>query len=489
MLYKTRQSKILFSLLFMVFIPTIIACGLLRSAATPTNAAPTGGAPTSAYKPGDPTATPLGTDITDPNFIKGVEAYQAKKFDDVIALMSAAIDANPNLEPPYRYRGMAHWYLGDCAGALPDIEKALSINPNYATAWADHGLLKGCLGDKEQEFQDYEKALSLDPSLSKVHVNMAVAYYEMGDYEKALEEYNLSIAIDPYRAVSWNGKSEILGILGRFEECVDNATKGLEVHPEEYLLYSDRANCELNLKNYAAAVKDFEIYTLHNKNNPEAWYNMGNAQYKSGDPQNAIDSYGKALELNPSFYFARANRGIAYNKMKEYEKALSDFNTALEAGDIPPAYSGRGETYFRLGNYDQAIADLELAVSFDSNDVHASCLLVRSYFESERYQDALDTIETSGQLEFACEEQNILEIQARSYYALGDYDQGIVYIDQALEKGAYPLGYYYRGIILQAAGKNKEAIQDLELFLSLVPSTDEYKEEISDANSRLAKLK
>ena len=488
MFYKTSQSKFFFFLLFTMLIPATIACGLLQSVA-PRNAVPANTAPTSAFKPGDPTATPLGTDITDPNFIKGVEAYQAKKYNDVIALMSAAIDTNPNLAPPHRYRGMAHWYLGDCAGALPDIEEALSINPNYATAWADHGLLEVCLGDKEQGYQDYQKALSIDPSLSKVHVNMGVDYYKMGDYEKALEEYNLSIAIDPLRAVSWSGKSETLGKLGRFQECIDNATQGLEIHPEEYLLYSDRANCESDLKDHVAALKDFDIYIAHNQNDPEAWYNMGIAQYKSGDSQSAIDSYSKALDLNPSFYFAKANRGIAYNKIKEYEKALSDFNSALEGGDIAPAYSGRGETYYRLGNYDQAITDLKLAISFEPNDIRASCFLANTYFDVEKYQDTLDTVEAFSIPGYTCREQNILEIQARSHYALGNYDQAVLFMDKALEKDPYPLGYYYRGIILQAAGKNKEAIQDLQLFLSLAPSSDEYKEEVSDAKSRLVKLK
>jgi tetratricopeptide (TPR) repeat protein len=481
MLYQTRQSKILFFLLFMAFLATTIACGLLQSAA------PSKAAPTSAFKPGEPTATPLGTDITDINFIKGVEAYQAKKYDKVIALMSAVIDSDPNLAPPHRYRGMAYWYLGDCAGALPDIEKALSINPNYATAWADHGLLKGCLGDREQEFQDYEKALSLDPSLAKVHQNRGVAYYDMKDFEKALEEYDLSIAIDPARAASWSGKGEALGQLGRFGECIVAATKSLEINPEEYSAYSVRAYCEQNLENYPAAVKDYEIYTANHENIESViWYNIGIAHDKNGDPQTAIDSYSKALELDPSYYPANINRGIAYNEIKDYENALSDFNAALEFGDIAYAYINRGETYYWLENYDQAIVDLELALSLDPNNIRAACYLTRSFFSAGRYQDALDA---SSQIVFKCRIQDIFEIQARSYYALGNFDQGILYMDKAIAEGPYPLGYYYRGIIFQAAGRNEEAIQDLELFLSLIPSTGEYKEETSDAKLRLAKLK
>jgi tetratricopeptide (TPR) repeat protein len=373
---------------------------------------------------------------------------------------------------------------------LPDIEKALSLNPNYATAWADHGTLKGCLGDREQEFKDYEKALSLDPSLSRVHHNLGADYFKMGEYEKALEEYNISIAIDPHRVISWIGKNEALGALRRFEECVDNSTKGLGINPNEYTLFSDRALCESNLQDYTAAIKDYEIYTLNFENvAAEDWYNMGNAQQKNGDSHSAIDSYSKALTLSPSFYFAYANRGIAYNKIKEYEKALSDFNAALAGGEIPPAYSGRGETYYRLGNYDQAVSDLNLAISLNPDDIRASCFLAGIYFDIERYQNVLDVVKTFSIPGYTCREQNILEIQARSYYALGNYDQGIVYMDKAIAESPYPLGYYYRGIIFQAAQKNQEAVQDLELFLNSVPFSDDYEEEVSDAKARLAELK
>ena len=319
---------------------------------------------------------------------------------------------------------------------------------------------------------------------------MGATYYGNHEYEKALEEFSLSIAIDSYRGVSWSGKSETLQKLGRSAECVDSATQGLEINPNEYPLYSDRASCEVDIKNYSAAVQDYETYTTNFNNvTPQEWYNMGIAQYQNGDLQNAVDSYGKALDLEPQFYFAYTNRGIAYNKLEEYKKALSDFNSALKGGDLQPAYAGRGETYYRLGSYDQAITDLDKAVSLNRSDTHSSCLLVGSYFKDEKYQETLDYIKVSGLFEPMCKEQNIFELQARSYYALGDYDQGILYMNQAIAQSPYPLGYYYRGIIFQAAGKNEEAVQDLKLFLTSVPTSDDYKKEVSDAKARLAKLK
>jgi len=441
------------------------------------------------FKPGDPTATPLGNDITDPNFIQGVKAYEGERFDEVIRFMSAAIETNPNLAPAYRYRGSAYWHLEDCVSGLADEEKAVSINPDYARAWADHALMNYCLENYSQALLDSEKALSIDPSLAFVHHNLAFYYYKIEDYENALEEYSMAVAIDPSRASAWNGKSEALTKLGRYDECILNSTKAIEVDPEEWLAYADRAYCEANVDLYPAAVKDYEIYVAQGTTDAAVWYNLGIAQRNSGDIQGAIDSYTSALDMDPSYYQAYINRGNAYRIQENYQDALADYNCALEFGDIPLAYSGRGDAYFGLGKFEQAITDYETTLSLFPFEAHTYCQLALSYFEVERYQESIDAAESTRELDPSCGGQRLFEIQARSYYALGNYDQALVYIDKALSVHPYSLGYYYRGIILHDARRYDKAIQDLEQFLSTVTSKDVYKSEIADANSRLTKLK
>ena len=304
----------------------------------------------SAFKPGDPTATPLGTDITDPNFKKGVDAYNAKQYETVIDLMSTVIKTKPNLAPPYRHRSMAYWYLGDCRSGMPDVEKALSIDPNYASAWAARGVLNGCLGNLSQSILDFQKALSLDGSLAVARHNLGAAYYTMGDYQKSLEEYNLSVAIDPGRSGAW---------------------------------------------------------------------------------------------------------------------------------------SGRGDGYYMLGQYTQAIVGYQTALSLTPEENHIYCRLSYSYFEIKDYQNAFDAAKAYTLVNSVdCDENKVIVIRARSAYALHDYEQALLYIDQALAQSKHPLNYYYRGIILQAAGRSEEAIQELKYFLT----TDYKGTEIVDAQARLAKL-
>jgi tetratricopeptide (TPR) repeat protein len=440
------------------------------------------------FKPGDPTATPQGTDITNPDFIQGVAAYNEKRFEDAIRFMSLVIEVEPKLAPPYRYRAMAYWYLGDCESGLPDLETALSIDPKYATAWADHGVVAGCLGDKDQELRDYEKAISLDPSLSKVHHNLGVYYYEMGDYERSLEEYSLSAAIDPTRASAWNGRSEALTKLERFFECIESANKALEVDQTLYSAFASRGYCQLQLGNNRGAMDDFNTYIAHDSSDSLAWANLAIAQHGAGYNLEAIYSNDQALKLDPDLYIALINRGNVYVDLGEYNKALDDFDAALKFGDIPAAYSGRGDAYYGLEEYEQAVADHEFVVSTYPS-AHAYCMLSLSYFELGRYEDSLQAAETSIEIDPNCGGEKLLEIQARSYHHLGQHEQALDYINRALDIRQYPMGSYYRGIIFQALGRNEEAIQDFERFLILTQPSEADKAEVIDAKTRLEQLK
>ena len=137
---KIKHSKI--NLGFGVAIILLAACNFFTESISPSEKTPTSLVPDNPtatntrvpFKPGDPTATPLGSDITYPNFINGVEAWRAGNYEESLALLTLAIESNPDLAPPYQYRGLTYWSLGNCTAGLSDEEKALSIDPNYAAA-------------------------------------------------------------------------------------------------------------------------------------------------------------------------------------------------------------------------------------------------------------------------------------------------------------------------------------------------------------------
>jgi tetratricopeptide (TPR) repeat protein len=178
-----------------------------------------------------------------------------------------------------------------------------------------------------------------------------------------------------------------------------------------------------------------------------------------------------------------------YIDLGEYEGALADFSHVLESGDNPIAYSGRGTAYYGLGRYDEAIQDLELSLSLMPGNPHSFCMLAYTYLEVGKYQDSLNAAAKANEINSECGGPKLLTTQARDYYELGNYEQAILYMNQSMETQPIIMGYYYRGKIYQAMGKNDEAIGDLEIFLKQIPPDDEYKDEIADAQARLEELK
>jgi tetratricopeptide (TPR) repeat protein len=142
-----------------------------------------------------------------------------------------------------------------------------------------------------------------------------------------------------------------------------------------------------------------------------------------------------------------------------------------------------------MQKYELAISDFEWVVSVDPYKPSIFCNLATSYFAVGRYQDALDSAWRSHQVDPTCSAEYLLEVQARSSYTLGDYDQALIYINKAMEMEPYTLGYYYRGTIYQALGDTKSAIEEYEVFLSDAVRLNYQGPEIADAKARLKILK
>ena len=378
------------------------------------------------FTPGHPTATAPISSITDPNFQKGVDAFDDKKFGTVVDLMSAVIKAHPAVALPYRYRGAAYAYLDRCADGLPDLETALTIDPGDAVAWVGRGILNLCLGNQQQANFDLQKALSLNGSLAAAHENMGLLYYKAATYGKSLDEYNLATAIDPDVSTAWAGKSQAQAKLKQFDACIQSAKKALAINQEEWAAYADRADCEMALQKYGEAVQNYTLY----------------------------------INRAPA-----GKDGLRYTGM---------------------AYYGRAEAYYALSNFSRAVSDYKQVESLFPKSAHLYCQLAYSYFEVKQYQNALDAAKKSNEASPECDGQKLILVEARSAFGLGKYDDAVKYIDKILFLPApVPLAYYYRGVILQQVGRKADALASLEKFLA----TDYIGPEVADARIRQAQLK
>ena len=88
--------------------------------------------------------------------------------------------------------------------------------------------------------------------------------------------------------------------------------------------------------NFAAAKADYQNAVLINPEYANACNNRGNMRLWDEDIEGAIADYTEAIRLNPCFCEAYCNRGMAHQRLGRYDEARRDFNMATSTN---PEYS------------------------------------------------------------------------------------------------------------------------------------------------------
>jgi tetratricopeptide (TPR) repeat protein len=90
------------------------------------------------------------------------------------------------------------------------------------------------------------------------------------------------------------------------------------------------------------------------------------AQYT--DSQKAVSFLQRAIQEDPAFAEAYNNRGNAYRGMREYAKAMHDYNKAISlAPNLEQTYNNRGNIYYDQRNFQMAVRDYNKALSLNAN--------------------------------------------------------------------------------------------------------------------------
>ena len=155
-----------------------------------------------------------------------------------------------------------------------------------------------------------------------------------------------------------------------FNETIKLCTEAIELNSENALAYYCRGYAYDDLKNYQAAIEDYDKTVQFNS--PclvDAYNNRGEAYRKSGNYKKAIEDYNKALELNPNYARAYNNRGIAYRNLGNYNQAFADYDKAIYINPkYALAYYNRGYAYVKQKNYEQAIKSFDKYIQLAPDD-------------------------------------------------------------------------------------------------------------------------
>jgi uncharacterized membrane protein YhaH (DUF805 family)/cytochrome c-type biogenesis protein CcmH/NrfG len=109
----------------------------------------------------------------------------------------------------------------------------------------------------------------------------------------------------------------------------------------------------------------------------QAYMARGLAYYNKGEYDRAIADYDQAIQLVPNYALAFNERGSAYFLKRDFDRAIGDYDQSIR---LNPADGivllNRGSVYFSKADYDRAIADYSQSIQL--NPKNARALLNRS---------------------------------------------------------------------------------------------------------------
>lgn len=129
---------------------------------------------------------------------------------------------------------------------------------------------------------------------------------------------------------------------------------------------------------------------------PLALNSLGVEYLKAGDADRALEALRSAVRLSPDAFVPRLNYGIAYLEKKQFADAETNLRLALQKNDnSPSAHMYLGITLVSLRRYDEAVKELQRAVSLKGGDgmAQAHRILGGLYWQKGQFKEAADQLE------------------------------------------------------------------------------------------------
>ncbi len=114
---------------------------------------------------------------------------------------------------------------------------------------------------------------------------------------------------------------------GKYDEALNAFVDGQIEHPEDAQLKYDIASSKYMMKNYEEALKGYLDVAATARNarlEEKALFNAGNALYRQGKLEEAIEYYKKALELDPADKDAQQNIEFVREEIKRRMNEAKD---------------------------------------------------------------------------------------------------------------------------------------------------------------------
>jgi tetratricopeptide (TPR) repeat protein len=208
-------------------------------------------------------------------------------------------------------------------------------------------------------------------NLYQAYLERGVAYMKIQQYKKAIEDFDMSVVLQPSRSDALLCRAQANLALREYAKVQEDCSAALRINNKSERAYYLRAQAKLENGNAEAALVDFDR-SLRLVPTAGGFNDRGFTKLSLGKYESAIADFDYAIKLDSSFTTAYRNRAKAHWRGGELQVALADYDAALKSTEDAETLTERGLLYLELKKYNRAIADFDNALQLNPNDKAAA---------------------------------------------------------------------------------------------------------------------
>ena len=231
-----------------------------------------------------------------------------KDYKHAIEEIGYEVDLDPTNAEAWQRLMVVNIMDDNYAGAIKAAEKALEYNPENLDLYRYIAPSYYQMKEYDKAIVTYDKALALVDSTKNVELYSDLlcgkgdVYVELGDSARGFEYYERSLSIAPGNTGTMNNYAYFLSLCGKdLDKAESMAAKAVYSNPNNSTFIDTYAWVFFKKKNYDMALLYIKS-AIDNADSPSAdiLEHYGDILYMTGDKENAVTQWEKALELNPT---------------------------------------------------------------------------------------------------------------------------------------------------------------------------------------------
>jgi predicted O-linked N-acetylglucosamine transferase (SPINDLY family) len=296
------------------------------------------------------------------------------QIDNSINTFKKAINYQPDNPICHLSYGAALVADSKIPDALECFDKAISLKYDYAEAHLCRGDSLVSLGQKQEALLSYRNSIKFNHERPEAHFNLAITLADFNQLEEAVRGMENALLLDPHFAEAYAAIGILYGKLGRLCEGITSLSKAIDIKPTECSFYLNRGNIYAELRRFEESFADYDKCIEIKPDYHFAFCNKGHVLLSYlNSPDTALIYFDVAISLQPKFVTALINRGEAFNRLGQLDKALDSFLRALEIEPEAPYVIGKCLHYkMKICDWSNFEEGIEIYESMLSNNIPAA---------------------------------------------------------------------------------------------------------------------